>query len=348
MKKLLACLLMTLLLIPAARAEGKSYEGRVVSTETAAVLAPAAGTIATVSCQAGPPIQAGTEVAALRTTTVYAEQAGTVTVFGAPGDPIESLTSRYGAVVYIEPDYNLTLTGSTAYAYDAAENKNIHPGEIVYLKSVSTSIGHTGTGIVTVVNGTKYTVEVISGNVTDEDVVYIYRSASHDLKTRIGRGTVSYTGAAAMTGTGVISQMLVHDGDHVEPGMPLYTTLEASPYDWQMISPADGVVASVSVTPGTAVEAGALIAEICPDSARRLEIIVEARDLRTITAGCPVEISFDNGAEAAGVVERVSSMAYVPETVEEGDDAVYFAVYVSFPAETSVPYGMTAKAVVSQ
>lgn len=353
MKKILACAMALLLMGSAALAEGKSYEGTVVSTSTEAVLAPAAGVIGEVMYQAGELVGKGDEVAALQETIVYAEQSGTVKVFGSAGESVETLVTRYGAVVYIEPDCSLTLTGNTSYAYDAAENKNIHPGETVYLKSTNTTTGHSGTGLVTVVSGSKYTVEVLDGNLADEDTVYIYRDAAGTLKSRIGRGTVGYTGATAVSGagTGIVSSMLVEDGAHVAAGTPLFATVESTAYTWQMASPVNGVVASVSVAPGDAVEAGALIAQVYPDSAMRLELIVESSDLRSIHVGDAAQITFDNGLTAKGIVERVSGVPYVPETTEEDadtDDTVYFAVYVTFTAEAAVPYGMTGKAVVGE
>ncbi len=351
MKKLLACALALLMLASAAFAEGRSYEGTVVSTGTEAVLAPAAGVIGEVMFQAGQRVSAGQEVAALKETIVYAEKAGTVRVFGQAGESVETLVTRYGAVVYIEPERSLTLTGATSYAYDAVENRNIHPGETVFLKSVNANIGHAGTGVVTVLSGSKFTVEVVDGDVRDEDIVYIYRDAGGTLKSRIGRGTVSYTGALAVSGagTGVVSDVMVEDGTYVEAGTPLFATVESTAYTWQMAAPADGVVASVSAAAGDAVEAGALIAQIYPDSAMRFEIIVETDDLRSIRVGDAAMIEFDNGMTADGSVERVSGVPYVQEVAEgeEVDDTVYFAVYVAFET-VDVPYGMTGKVVIGE
>lgn len=346
MKKLLAGVLALLMTCSAALAEARSYAGEVVSTQTAALLAPAAGVIGEVLYQAGQRVRAGDEVAGLQGTTVYAEEPGTVQVFGAEGDAVETLVSRYGAVLYLEPDCALTLTGNTAYAYDAAENRNIHPGEIVYLKSTAPA-GHEGTGLVTVVSGTKYTVEVLEGNLADEDIVYIYRSSDGAVKRRIGRGTVGYTGATAMfgSGTGVISEMLVKTGDHVDAGTPLYTVVDAAAFSWRMTSPVKGVVASVSVAPGDPVEAGTLIALFSPDDALRLALMVESRELRSIRVGDTALVTFDNGVEAQGVVKAISG---VPFTPEEDDDTVYFAVYVTFDTAESIPVGMTGYAVIGE
>lgn len=347
MKKLLACTMAMLMMTSAALAEGKSYEGKVVSTETVAVLASAAGTVAEVRYQAGERVRAGDEVAVLRESTVYAEQSGTVRVFGGEGESVDTVTARYGAVVYLEPAIEQTLTGNTSYAYDKAENKVIHPGETVYLRSATTAV-YEGVGLVTALNGSKYTVEVISGNLLDSQIVYIYRDPAYTAASRIGRGTVNHADPVSITGTGVISRILVRDGARVEAGTPLFTTVDAAAYSAQMAAPADGVISAVSVSAGTAVEANALIAEIYPDSARRLELIVEGRDLRSIRVGLPVEITFDNGVTASGAVERISGVPYIPESTGEDDDTVYFAVYVTFQSGESIPYGMAAKAVVLQ
>ena len=115
-----------------------------------------------------------------------------------------------------------------------------------------------------------------------------------------------------------------------------------------MASPATGVVASVSVAPGDTVEAGALIAQIYPDSAMRFELVVEGEDLRGVRVGDTASITFDNGMTAVGSVERISGVPYVQETTEEdSDDTVYFSVYVTFDA-SDVPYGMTGKAVIGE
>ena len=134
MKKFLVCLMALMLAAFPALAETATMDGTVVSIESIAVLAPAAGIIRDVTVQAGNHIEAGTEIAALYDQAVYAEQSGTIKVFGAEGESVETLTARYGAVVYIEPDCRYTISASTRNAYDAIENTIIHPGETVYLR----------------------------------------------------------------------------------------------------------------------------------------------------------------------------------------------------------------------
>ena len=123
MKKCFLCLMALLMFTTAASAESVTLEGTVVSTRTAAVLAPAAGTLDEVLIQAGDDVEEGLSVASLMGTKVYAEEAGVVHIFGQEGDSVESLTERYGAVVFVEPDVLYTMTASTRYAYDEEENK---------------------------------------------------------------------------------------------------------------------------------------------------------------------------------------------------------------------------------
>ena len=107
----------------------------------------------------------------------------------------------------------------------------------------------------------------------------------------------------------------------------------------------NGIVAGVSVNPGDAVEQGALIATIYPDSAMRLAIQADEYDLRKIKLGAPVQLNFASGVSVAGVVERIAGVQYTPAETdeEETDDTVYFQVYVSFEPNDYIAYGMTAK-----
>lgn len=345
MKKFLICLMALMLSAFPALAETATMDGTVVSIESIAVLAPAAGIIRDVTVQAGNHIEAGTEIAALYDQAVYAEQSGTIKVFGAEGESVETLTARYGAVVYIEPDCRYTISASTRNAYDAIENTIIHPGETVYLRCSTDNYEHTGIGMVTAVSGSSYTVEITEGAFTDSETVLIYRSSGYEATTRIGKGTTSYNGPVAYTGSGTVNSIYVEDGMHVEAGDILYRTLDVSAFDQNMISNATGTVAAIHVAAGDAVEQGALIAEIYPDSAMRIEVTAEEQDLKNIQVGSMVTISFTNGVMAQGQVERISGVQQETESTDddEDDDTVYFSVYVSFTATQDISYGMTAK-----
>ena len=344
MKKVLICLLAMVLLVSTAMAEGAALEGTVVATRSAAVLAPAAGVVQDVLVLAGQHVAAGQEVAALMETIAYAEVSGTVKLFGQEGESVETVTTRYGAVLYIEQDLQFSVSASTRNAYDAPANKIIHPGEKVYIRC-TTNNEHTGVGEVTAVSGSSYTVEVTEGDFADGEGVYLYRSEDYANTSRIGKGTANYADAVACTGTGSVAEIFVADGDHVEEGTPLFSTVEASAYSADIRTAVSGTVATLDVTPGAAVEAGALVATIYPDDAIRLEILADEIDLRSLAVGQSVTVAFANGVTAQGQVESISGLQYVAETTEEGeeDDTAYFPVYVAFQTDTPIACGMTAK-----
>ena len=345
MKKWFLCLMALLMFTSAAAAESVTLEGTVVSTQTAAVLAPAAGTLDEVLIQAGDSVEEGNTVASLLGTRVYAEEAGIVRIFGQEGDSVESLTERYGAVVYVEPDVLYTMSASTRYAYDEEENKIIHPGETVYLECIS-ECDHTGKGIVTLVDGANFTVEVTEGQFKSSETVRVYRSETFDSETRIGRGAMEQASPVAYTGSGTVTKVYAVDGETVYRGALLYETVETDAYCDQILSPAAGVVVSVAANAGDTVEKGALIAEIYPDDAMRLMVEADEYDLRKLSIGSEVDIEFTCGTKAEGTVERISGIRQETESAEEDSDEdadALFAVYIRFVPEEAVSYGMTAK-----
>ena len=350
MKKVLICLLAAMMLLTTAMAEGIIMEGKVVATRTNAVLAPAAGIVQDVLVQAGDHVSAGNQIAALMETIIYAEISGTVSICGEAGESAETITNRYGAVVYIQPDSRYTISASTKNAYDQLENKIIMLGEKVYVRSTEDS-KRTGVGVVTSISDSNYTVELTQGNLSVSESVYIYRSSGLENTTRIGKGTATYCYPVAYTGTGAVSKIFVEDGTYVTKGTPLFSTVDAATaYGNQVNSTVSGIVATMDVTPGTAVEAGTLVATIYPDNAIRLEILADEYDLRNLAAGKQVTITFANGIVAEGQVERISGLPYVPETTEgeEEDETVYFPVYVTFQTDAPVSCGMTAKITVAE
>ena len=345
MKKWFLCLMACMMVASCALAESVTLEGTVVSTKTAAVLAPAAGTLDEVLIQTGDQIETGITVASLMSTQVYAAEAGVAQVWGQKGDAVESLTERYGAVVYVTSDILYTTASSTRYAYDEAENKIIHPGETVYLKCLS-DCKHTGKGMVTQVDGANFTVEVTEGQFKSGENIRVYRSESFETKSRIGGGAIELVSPAAYTGSGTITNVYVASGERVERGTLLYETVETDAYCDQILSPAAGVVVSVAANAGDTVEKGALIAEIYPDDAMRLMVEADEYDLRKLSIGSEVDIEFTCGTKAEGTVERISGIRQETESAEEDSDEdadALFAVYIRFVPEEAVSYGMTAK-----
>ena len=340
MKKLFLCLLILTMAASTALADTVTLDGTVVSTETVPVMSPVAGVLANVFWHAGDRVAENDEAAALYAVGVHADQPGTVRVMGAAGESVEALVSRYGAVVYIEPDCQFTVSASTRYAYDVEENKILHPGETVYLQCATGNPTHTGTGWVTKVSGSEFTVEVTEGSFERGETVYVYRSEDHASSTRIGRGVSEHATPVAYAGTGRVHGIAVEDGAHVETGALLYETVETA-NACAMVSGVAGTVAAVRVAAGDAVTQGAVLADIYPDAAMRIEISVSENDLRDLRVGTPVTIEFTSGETSQGEIERISGVAQV--NADPDDDTVYFSAYVRFDAPETVRYGMTAK-----
>lgn len=341
MKKLLICLMALALMMPSALAETITVDGTVISMETVPVMSPVDGALYQVLLNEGDHVDADQEAATLYAVGVYAAESGIVHVMGTEGEGVEALVARYGAVVYIEPDRDYTISASTRNAYDAEENKIIHPGESVYLRGVSDT-KLTGTGKVTAVSGGSFTVEVTENGFESGDSVYVYRDEDYNTKSRIGRGSVSHASAVAYTGTGTgrVSSIAVEDGAHVETGDLLYKTIETTS-SYRIAADVAGTVAAVLVAPGDVVTQGSVVAEIYPDAAMRVEIALTENDLQDVRIGTGVTVEFKDGQTVAGTIDRISAVAQV--NADEEDDTVRFSAYVRLDEAVSVRYGMTAK-----
>ena len=324
--------------------------GNVVSGVTQSVLSSYGGTVGQVLVREGQKVKAGDVLAVLETTKVYAKESGTVYLFGSVGDDAADTAEIYGSVVSLEPDTAYTVTGSTKYAYDSESNRTIHPGEAVTLATMDGI--SSGRGIVTAVADSSFEVLVtVPGTLSAGDTAYIYRTGGDSTVGRIGRGTVTRRGPFTYTGEGIITGFAVSSGQKVVKGALLFETVSGTyrgeTGDLTLIkAPADGVIASVYVAPGTTLNAGAEVAEIYPTDSLRIEAVASESDLAGIRAGDRVQVELiyaDNGGKLlAGQVEYISSLGIVSAS-EDSEEATY-AVYVAFQgaAPADVFYGMSA------
>ena len=218
MKRFLAQALFLTMLPLIALAE-TTFDGTVVAGDAVSVTAPFGGTVSSFSLRAGGLISVGDTVAAIGTTKVYAPGDGTVAgVFAQAGDAVESVNSRWGAVMYIMPTNKYTITADIDKAYNSSETKYVNIGETVYI-SCTADGSHTATGIVTAASGNTYTVETTAGALVMEETVYLYRSPDYASTSRIGRGTVGRTAEITVSGSGSTLRMHVKDGDKVSRGI---------------------------------------------------------------------------------------------------------------------------------
>ena len=334
-----------------ALAESITFTGTVTASETVEVYAPIGGKVATVNGEVGDKVAAGDVLAALSTTKVYAEEGGTVTgVFGQPGDLAETVSNLYGSVISIEGESVYSIAASTDNAYNSTATKFIHVGESVYLSCYSDG-KHTGTGVVTAIEGTDYTVRVLSGEFLIGETVNIYRGDSTASTKRVGRGTLNRTSPTAVTGTGSIVSIAVAAGDTVQRGDLLFETLDGA-FDGLYMSGSeiaagiDGTISQLNAQQGSAIQKGEVVAVLYPEGAMRIEAQVEEANLASIAVGDPVSIELvwnqDEEVAYPGVISGISAIADSAEASMDGDSAVTYTVYVDFTPDEDTRYGMSA------
>ena len=243
-----------------------------------------------------------------------------------------------------------TLTASTDNAYNSTATKFVHVGEAVYLSCYSDGT-HTGTGVVTAVEGTDFTVRVNSGEFLIGETVNVYRGESAVSSQRIGRGTLNRVSPTAVTGTGSIVSIAVQPGDTVQRGDLLFETLDGA-FDGlymsgsEITADADGTISQLNVQQGGTVQKGDVVAVLYPQGAMRIEAQVAETNLSSIHVGDPVSIELiwnqDEEITYPGTISGVSALADSTGESMEDESAVTFTVYVDFTPDENTRYGMSA------
>lgn len=343
---------LALLLSPAALADSITFTGTVTASKTHEVYAPIGGKVLTVSGDVGDKVTSDTVLVALSTTKVYAEEDGTVTgVFGQPGDSAETISSLYGSVVSIEGQSVYSIAASTTNAYNTTATKFVHVGESVYLSCYSDG-SHTGTGVITAIEGTDYTVRVTSGEFLVGETVNVYRGESATSTKRIGRGTLNRTSPTAVTGSGSIVSIAVSAGDTVRRGDLLFETLDGS-FDGLYMSGSEitaginGIISQLNILQGSTVQKDEVVAVLYPEGAMRIEASVDEANLASIHVGDPVSVELiwnqDEEVTYPGTISGISAIADSNESQGgETESAVTYTVYIDFTPDENTRYGMSA------
>ena len=343
MKKLVSLLTAALLLVvlPAALAEGLTLEGAVQAGRTLSITAPYSGTVGDFTAKAGDAVSAGEALFAIATQKVYAEADGTVTgLFAAAGDSAQTVQERYGALCYIEDDVRYKAVCTNAGADGDIEDRIVHAGEAVYIKSTQNT-SRKGEGIVTAVSAEGYTVEITRMNDLNlNESVKIYRDSDYDADSCIGSGRTAAVPATAVNATGSVLRVCVSDGQHVRRGDLLFEIVPDAldglrGGDGTVTMPEDGVLLSVSAQSGAQAAKDAVLATYCP--AGELEVIcpVDEDDLSALRVGARVSVMLDAlpGETLDGTLEAI---AHAPNA--EGS----YDVTVSLRDTENVRIGMSA------
>ena len=345
-KRMISCLsavLCLVLMMSCAGADAVTLNGKTIPAETVQIYAPVSGTAESVSVEEGQKVQAEDTIYTMKTTKVYADHDGKVSgIFGTPGDDVETVTARYGAVMYIEESPAFTVSASTSGAYNSMETKYVHPGEYVYVASRN-SVNRTGEGMITAISGTSYTVEITKGTFLTGETVEVFRDPEYDYHQRIGKGTVTYSDPLAVTGgTGSIVSIAVEDGQEVKRGNLLMEIVDGTFDAYEMTGTTitagkAGVVGSVSVQAGGTVTKASVAAEIYSLEKMRAEASIPEDYINMIHEGDPVtvELSTDMNKRYSGKVVMISAIA------TEDEEEVSYRIVAEFVPDEAVRFGMS-------
>lgn len=317
MKKISMALLAALaaLSIGTAAAEGTKIDGNIKAGETKTILAPYSGVVGDYIAQVGDEMQAGDTLFALKTQKVYADFDGTVTaVFAQGGDSAASVSERYGALAYIEDDVLYHAECSTTNGDDKNENKIVHVGEHVYIRSTSSS-DRVGEARVISVSGRSYTLEVTDQtDIRIGENIKVYRSSNHSSSSCIGSGKVERVDPQAVSAEGYVLAAYVEPGQHVSRGDVLFDIVpdaldDMEGGDGNVYMQEDGVLLSVSASSGTQAAKDAVLATYCPKDAMRLVCSVDEQDIADIQVGDAMTVTLDayEDKPLRGVVTKIAS-----------------------------------------
>lgn len=348
MKRMIMAFVMAaaLLLPVCATAEGIRIDGVIEAAKRQTVLAPHSGLVGDFSTRAGDELDAGDALFTISAQKVYADFDGTITgVFAQPGDSAASVQERYGALGYLERDTLYEADCSTTGAASDNENKIVHVGEIVYIRSESNN-DRTGRAIVTGVEGKNYTLEVLSHeNIRISEDIEVFRDEHFRNSSCIGKGDIRRVDPTAITAEGYVRAVHVQDGQKVSRGDLLFEIvpdalegMEGS--DGSVTMPAGGVVLSVLAESGAQIEKDAPMATICERGDLRLVCKADEEDLGAIEPDMTVQVTLDayRNEPITGTVEKIAAAG-------EADGAsTTFDVTIRLEDNVNVRVGMSATA----
>lgn len=343
MKKKLSILLCALLLAmtSAAFAEGFELDGTVEAGRILSVTAPYSGLIGDFDVKAGDLAEAGTALFPIAAQKVYAETNGVVTgLFAQPGDRAAGVAERFGALCYVERDVLFEAACTTAGSDSDVEDKIVHPGETVYVKSTQEN-KRRGVGRVTSVSGDSYTVEItFIDDLKLNDSIKVYRDSDHDTDSCIGSGRTRRIDPVAITAEGYVLGCHVTDGQVVSRGDLLFTIVPDQLKDMQggeaaAVMPESGVLLSVSAQSGAQAAQDAVLATYCPAGEMEVVCMADEEDLAAVEVGARVKVTLEayENETIDGEVTAISSAAN-----ENGE----FAVTVSLREAKKARIGMSA------
>ena len=354
MKKTGIALLAALSLALAAQAAGAEeavnsveIDGVVEAAAERTIFAPYSGVVGDFDVCEGDILAQGEPLFAIRTTPVYADFDGTVTaVFAQPGDSAASVQERYQALAYIEQTVRYTAECTTTGADSDNENRIIHVGEPVYIRSTSNH-DRKGEARNTGVSGNSYTLEVLSEkNIRLNESIKVYRDDDFASDSCIGSGRLSRVDPKPVTAEGYVLAVHVREGQQVSRGDLLFEIVPDRLDGMQggegsVLMPEDGVLLSLSAVRGEQIAKDAPMATYCPADAVKLVCAVDEDELSGIHIGDEMTVTLD--AYAGEPIQATVVKIAGASTKEDGGAA--FDVTLELETNEHVRIGMNATAV---
>ena len=349
MKKSYTALLAALtaaLALSTAAAEGVKIDGRIEAAETKTLLAPYSGIVGDFSVREGDRVQAGENLFPIKAQKIYADFDGTVTgLFAQPGDSAASVQDRYGALCYMERDTLYTADCNNAGADTDNENKIVHPGEPVFIRSTSNN-NRQGEARVTTVNGKDFQIEVLSErDMRLYENVKVYRDERFTNSSCIGTGKLHRVDPVPVTAEGHVLAVHVEEGQKVQRGDLLFEIVPDALDDMQggsgfVSMPEEGILLSISAASGTQTAKDAPLASYCPADALRLICSVDEDDLSLFAVGEELTVTLDAQREepVRGEVVKIADAG-----AEQGAQSK-FDVTIELEEEAPIRIGMNASA----
>ena len=349
MKKKWGTLLLAALLAvtPAALAELK-LDGTVQAGSVRSIAAPYSGTVGDFDVQTGDVLAAGTQVFPIAAQKVYAEFDGVVTgLFAQPGDNAATIENAYGALCYIERGVLFEAACSITGSDGDVEDKIVHPGETVYLKSTQNG-NREGVGRVTRVQGETYTVEIhLVDGLRWGETVKIYRDSDHDYDSETGRGRVMRYADTAVAAQGRIAAVYAQAGETVKTGDLLFEVVDAmaaKDAPLTLTAEASGAITYMGTISGAQVYRGQLLCEIADLSTLELSAQVDEIDLASVHVGDVLTFTLDAyaGETFSGTVTQIRPIGTPRQ------NATYFDVRITLPAGKTLLPGMNGTVTVGE
>lgn len=323
---LIALLLM--LITSQAFAEQSTANATLKAPMRTLVMAPFSGTLTSFTWEVGDTLTQQETLFEYATEPIYATQAGIMTaLFVSPGDLTTGAMERYGAVCFIEPERPLYISATTRNAYNKNENKYLHIGESLYLKSGSDK----GTGRVTGITEENYTVEILNGDFDPGDTIHCFRESNHSTDSKTGQGEAKRYPDIAIRAQGRVYLIHKQPGDPVQAGELLLETIHESSqaYPLSTTLEAQGILTGLFVQPGAQVYRGQYLCEIVDPSTLELSAEVDEVDIAAIHVGDSLSFTLDAFGDKTftGMVVRICPLGIKKQ------NASYYDVRLTFNSE---------------